>query len=150
MSTEEKPLLNFENARTEEQTAVMRRAVADGVCPFCREHIENYHPKPIIKEGRFWLVTENMSPYVGTKHHLLFVYTPKHVESVNEIPLEAFAELYYLLNQVRNDFWIKGGTLILRFGDNRYNGGSVSHLHAQLVVGDTDNPDYKPVRKRIG
>lgn len=149
-SVPDKPLLNFSHARTKEQITVMRKAVDDGVCPFCRESIESYHPKPIIREGKHWLVTENMSPYKGARFHFLFIYTPSHVESMSEISSEAFTELYYLLNQVRNDNRIKGGTLILRFGDNKYNGGSVSHLHAQLVVGDADSPDYEPVRTKVG
>jgi ATP adenylyltransferase len=146
----ERPLLRFENARTEEQISVMKKAEREGICPFCREYIERFHPKPIIREERYWLVTENMSPYKGTKFHFLFIYTPGHVESVSEISAEAFTELYYLLTRIRNDYWIKGGTFILRFGDNKYNGGSVSHLHAQLIVGDADNPDHEPVRTKIG
>jgi len=153
MSTKEdleRPLLNFENARTNEQVAIMEKARANGVCPFCREHIEKYHPKPIYKEEKYWLVTENMSPYDGTKFHFLFVYTPGHVESISEIPTEAFAELHFLLDQMREYLSIQGGTLIMRFGDNKYNGGSVSHLHAQLVVGDADDPNHEPVRTKVG
>jgi ATP adenylyltransferase len=141
---------NYANARTDEQVEVMKRAEVSGDCPFCRKNVTKYHPKPIIREGEFWLVTENMNPYDDTKHHFLLIYTKGHVKSIDEIPPVAFVELHKWICWLKDWFSIEGGTLLFRFGNNRYNGGSVNHLHAQIIVGDVDNPGHKGVRVKIG
>ena len=63
--------INVENSTREEQLLVMKQIQKDGVCPFCREHFETYHTKPILFETNHWVVTENAWPYPDTKHHFL-------------------------------------------------------------------------------
>ncbi len=147
---ENKSGLNLQNARTPEQQALMQKIVQDGVCPFCAEHFKTYHPKPILKETAYWFVTENMSPYTGTKHHFIFVYKPAHITRPSEIAPEAFADLFALVNAVVEEYKFPGGALFMRFGDTHYNGSSVEHLHAQLLQGDVDAPGHEPVRVKLG
>lgn len=147
---ENKSGLNLENARTPEQQALMQKIVADGVCPFCAEHFKKYHPKSILKETAYWFLTENMSPYVGTKYHFIFVYKPAHITTPSEITPEAFVDLFVLVNATVAEYNIPGGALFMRFGDTRYNGSSVVHLHAQLIMGDADTPGHEPVRVKLG
>ena len=145
----EKPMhVNLAHARTEEQMAVMEQIVHDGVCPFCQEHFLKYHPKPILKKGAHWLVTENAFPYNGARVHLLFVY----LQHIVLPPAESdhLSELFELITWARKEYGIRGGTLLLLFGETRYNGASVDHLHAHLVVGDADKPDHKGVRVKVG
>jgi len=142
--------LNLENARTPEQQALMERIVADGVCPFCAEHFRTYHPKPILKETDYWFFTENMSPYAGTKHHFIFVYKPSHVSVPSELPPEALADLFALMAEAVQEYQIPGGSFVMRFGDHRYTGGSVEHLHTHLLQGDADAPGHEPVRVKLG
>lgn len=142
--------LNMENARTPEQVALMEQIKKDGVCPFCAEHFTKYHPKPIIKETDSWFLTENMSPYKNTKHHFLFVYKKAHIRFPSEIDAEARIDLFNLVDEVVKDYHIEGGAFFMRFGDTRYNGSSVEHLHAHIVVGDIDNEGYEPVRVKMG
>ena len=142
--------LNHDNARTDDQKELMRRIEEDGICPFCAEHFTRYHPKPILHETPWWFVTENMSPYKGTKHHFIFVYKPEHVVRPEESSPEGLADLFRCITWATNTYSIPGGSFFMRFGDTKYTGSSVSHLHAHLIMGDCDDPDHEPVRVKLG
>jgi diadenosine tetraphosphate (Ap4A) HIT family hydrolase len=130
--------LDFNHARTPEQIEVMRRIVEDGVCPFC--HFETYHSKPILKEGKWWFVSENMSPYVGTQLHLIFVYK-EHATMSSEINPEAAKEVFELLSWAEKEYAREGGSFFVRFGKTEMTGGSVDHYHVQLIVGNAKGTD---------
>ncbi len=142
--------LNHDNARTPEQKALMAKIEADGVCPFCKEYFTSYHPKPIIKETEFWYVTENMSPYEGTSHHFIFVYKPAHISTPKELAPQASDDLFTLLTWVTETYQIEGGSFFMRFGNMEWNGSSVSHLHAQLVVGKRKGENAEALRVKLG
>ncbi|MDB5245497.1 MAG: Histidine triad domain protein [Parcubacteria group bacterium] len=143
-------LLNLKHAREPKQKALMEQIIADGVCPFCAEYFKKYHPKPIIKETDYWFLTENMSPYPGTKYHFILVYKPAHIRTPSEIAPEGAADLFALLDWAIAEYKIPGGSFFMRFGDTRYNGSSVQHLHGQLIMGDVDAPGHEPVRVKLG
>ena len=143
-------LLNFDHVRTPEQRALMEKIRADGVCPFCKEHLKEYHPRPIIRETDFWFLTTNMNPYEGTKYHFLFIYKLSHVRFPHDIAREARIDLFDLVDSVIHEHQIPGASFFMRFGDTRYNGSSVEHLHAHLIVGDVDAPNHEPVRVKLG
>lgn len=142
--------LNHDNARTDEQKRLMAQIEADGVCPFCAAHFTTYHPKPILKETDYWFVTENMSPYEGTSLHFLFVYKPAHINMLGEISPMAAQDLFMLLAWVTETYHIKGGSFFMRFGDMTWNGSSVEHLHAQLVVGTSNAESSDALRVKLG
>jgi diadenosine tetraphosphate (Ap4A) HIT family hydrolase len=142
--------LNVTAVRTPEQKELMEKIAADGVCPFCAEHFKKYHPKPILKETPYWFFTENMSPYVGTKYHFIFVYKPSHIITPEQLIPEAILDLYSLINEAVKTYEIPGGSFFMRFGDTRYNGSSVEHLHPQLLMGDVDAPGHEKVRVKLG
>jgi len=142
--------LNHESARTEEQKKLMAQIEKDGVCPFCAEHFKKYHPKPIIKETDYWFLTTNMSPYEGTKHHFLFVYKPAHINTFNAITSEAAQDLFALLAWVTKTYAVEGGSFFMRFGDTQYTGGSVAHLHAQLIAGQKQSDNTEALKVKLG
>ena len=142
--------LNHKNARTEEQKRVMAQIEADGVCPFCAEHFTTYHPKPILKETDFWFVTENMSPYDGTRLHFIFVYKPSHIISPKEMVPGALDDLLNCINWIVDENSVPGGSFFMRFGDPTYTGGSVDHLHAQFIVGEQESGQTEPIRVKLG
>jgi ATP adenylyltransferase len=129
-----KKAVNLAHARTKFQRDVMEQIKKDKVCPFCEVHFLKYHTRPIIKKGKHWILTENFAPYEGAKHHLLAV-SRKHVQSFVELSASAREELFALFAAESKKRGIKGGTVFMRFGDTDYTGGSVQHLHAQLVSG---------------
>ena len=137
--------VNLKNVRTDKQEAVMRQIEADGVCPFCSENLSKYHKKPIFFEGRFWFLTENQWPYEGSKIHLLAI-AKSHVDSLQDLPPEAGAELIELFGKGAKKFDIRGGTIAMRFGPTIQYASSVRHLHAHFIEPDVNNPDHLGIK----
>lgn len=127
----------------------MKRIMRDGVCPFCEENFLKYHTKPIIKKGKHWTLTENFEPYPGAKHHLLVV-SRTHVTDFSKLSGDARAEMFALFAAECKRRKIVGGTVFMRFGDTDFTGGTVEHLHAQLVSGATRDEGGEPIVTRIG
>ncbi len=125
---------------------LMERIAQDGVCPFCAEHVRKYHPKPILKETDHWFFTENMSPYVGTKHHFIFIYKPSHITTLSELPPEGWTDLHTILDWATAEYAIAGGTFALRFGASTRLSNSVAHLHAHFLEPDIDDPEHPGVK----
>ena len=121
----------------------------DGVCPFCPENLLKYHKNPILKEGFYWVLTKNMYPYEGAKHHILIIHK-KHIEKFEEIVPEAWSEIRRLVESFTKEENILGGTFMMRFGDTAHTGASVSHLHANLVSPDAEDKNRKPIIVRVG
>ncbi len=141
--------VDVEGSRYEDQKQQMEKIRDTGLCPFCPQQLSEYHKEPIIKEGTYWLVTKNQWPYAHTKVHLLLI-AKTHVTSLTDLAPEAGKELIELAAWAIQEFQIPGGGLVLRFGASEYSAGSVAHLHAQLVMPDLDDPEYEPVRIKIG
>jgi diadenosine tetraphosphate (Ap4A) HIT family hydrolase len=141
--------LDFNHTRTPEQIKVMKQIVEDGVCPFC--DFTKYHTKPIMKETKWWFLTENMAPYEGAKLSLLLVYK-KHIVMPSEIDPEASKELFELIGWVEKKYELEGGSIFIRFGKSEMTGGSVDHFHAQLIVGNAKGTDkeYDKLKVKLG
>lgn len=144
--------VNLRNARTEDQYKIMEMIQKEGFCPFCPEHISKAQLKPIIKQGKYWQIRENRWPYKNTRVHLIVIHN-RHVEKLSEISPEAAKELFELAKWAEDKYQILGGAIGIRFGDFHLNGGTVLHLHAHLIAADItnrDDPNYQPVRFRVG
>lgn len=141
--------VDIDNARVEEQKRVMEQIIADGDCPFCLENLKKYHPRPIIRETKHWLLTENAWPYENTKLHLLLI-AKTHFENLAGLTPEMGADYVELLKWVEQEYQVPGGGIALRFGDTNYSAGTVLHLHAQFIVPDIDKEDFQPTRFKIG
>lgn len=129
--------INLTNARSDAQRAVMQQIEERRECPFCRENLEKYHKNPILKEGRFWLLTENQWPYEKVKHQLLAIYKT-HVERLQDLDSEAGTELFSMFGEESRERKIEGGGVAIRFGsspDGNY-GSTVLHVHAHLIEPD--------------
>ncbi len=149
MTSEKKGFVNTANTRPGIYDAVIKDIAKKQVCPFCPEQLSNFHKNPILKEKDFWLATENMYPYKGAKKHILFIHK-KHLSNISELSNEAWSELHTIIKDILSEKDIPGGTLMMRFGDTRYTGASVTHLHAHLISPNPDAPDYEPVIARVG
>lgn len=141
--------VNVANTRSEEQREQMEEILAAGHCPFCDENLKKYHKAPILKEGKFWLLTANQWPYQHTKHHFLLIYR-EHVTNLAGVNPEAGKELIELAQWVEKEYSVPGGGIAMRFGDTDYSAGTVAHLHAQFLVPALDDEDFEPVRIKIG
>ena len=147
-----KPFVNLRNASTRQDAAykdVIQKIIKDGVCPFCPKNLTRYHKKPIIKTSRYWILTENMYPYPGAKHHMILIHK-KHIESIADISPAVWSELLELMRAETKKRAIAGGTFYIRFGNTSYTGASVTHLHANLISPDVRKKNRKPIMARVG
>ncbi|MFA6295205.1 MAG: hypothetical protein WC666_02150 [Candidatus Paceibacterota bacterium] len=134
-----------DNVRREDQKKVMAEIETANHCPFCTENLSKYHKNPILKEGKFWILTDNQWPYEKIKHQLLAIYKT-HIEHISEMDPDAGRELIELFKEEAMKRNIPGGGLAMRFGSNPEHGSygnSVLHIHAHLIEPDLDalNPD---------
>lgn len=127
-------LFNFRYARLPAQKAKMKELTAMGACVFCPKYLKPYHDNPIEKTGKYWVVTKNDYPYKGSSYHYLIIHR-RHIEHIQEISRPAFAELADHLKWLSKKYKLPAGGFAIRFGDSDYTGASISHLHAQLLVG---------------
>lgn len=141
--------INLNNAREDKQIEVMQKIAQEDHCPFCIENLRLYHQQPILKEGKYWLVTKNQWPYNHTKYHLLLIYKD-HAVKLSELNDQAGTELFQLIKELEKEFAFEGGGLAMRFGDTDFSAGTVNHLHVQLIVPDAMAKDFEPVRVKLG
>jgi len=141
--------LDLKNARKEEQIAVMKKIISDGVCPFCHDFVDNekpaYHSNPVLIETDFWVVTRNAWPYDHTKEHLVIVIK-RHILTPEEMKDEEILDLWNIIKKVKQELEITHSTFLMRSDSTGKTGATVQHLHAQLVVASGD----EPVITRIG
>ena len=140
MSENKNRFILKESTRLDNQRKVYDKIDAEGHCPFCRENFLKYHKLPIIKEGKYWILTENQWPYEKIKNQLLAVYTT-HIEHINDMDPLAGKELIEMFQAESKKRNIPGGGIAIRFGSNPEHGGygnSVLHLHAHLIEPDLD------------
>lgn len=141
--------LDLKNARKEEQVAVMKKIIADGVCPFCHDFIDKekpaYHSNPILVENDSWIVTRNAWPYEHTKEHLILV-VKRHILTPEEMTSEEVLDLWDAIKKTKQELGITHSTLLMRSDSTGMTGATVQHLHAQLVV----SAGEEPVITRVG
>jgi len=141
--------IDVDNAREADQRQVMEDIALAEHCPFCRKNLIKYHKQPILKEGKFWLLTRNQWPYKNTRHHFLLIYK-SHATKLSELSPAAGQELFAIAAEVERDFKLQGGGLAMRFGDTDYSAGTVNHIHVQLIEPDVDAVNFEPTRIKIG
>ena len=130
----------IDNIRREDQKKVMDEIANQKHCPFCAENLAKYHKKPIIKDGKYWVLTDNQWPYEKVKHQLLAIYKT-HIEHLSEMEPAAGAELIEMFKEEAAKRNIPGGGIAIRFGSNPEKGSygnSVLHLHAHLIEPDLE------------
>ncbi len=131
-------------AKRSNYSDVIASIIEAGHCPFCQEHFLQYHTKPILRTGTFWLVTKNAWPYEGTTQHFLLVSIP-HVEAIEDVVEDSWAELHTHIAYLKKKYKMQGVSLLMRSGEPSMTGASVRHLHAQLLVGVKRNTNTSPI-----
>ncbi len=112
---------------------IMRRAIEQDVCPFCKIK----EPNRAVLVGMFWTVIENAIYKENPSQHQPFVLVlkrhPKDVAGFVFKPEEG-AELFSFFNTLCGMYNIRGGGLALRFGDRPdLSGATLKHPHAHLI-----------------
>ncbi|HSX01468.1 MAG TPA: HIT family protein [Candidatus Saccharimonas sp.] len=143
-----RPLYYLPNARTDEQRAKMVRLEESGICMFCPEHLAAEQEGPIIEEADYWAVTFNQFPYAGSRLHFLLL--PKqHITDVADLSPEAWMELGWLLRVLRLRFEFEHYGFFVRNGHPAHTAGTIFHVHAHVVVGDTNDPAHEPIKVKL-
>ena len=96
---------------------VYKKIEKENFCPFCIENLHKNHDKPILKKGKYWLVTTNFEPYEGTDFHFLFIYKTKHLNDITKLKKEEQLEVFSLLKWVIKKYDLSFGSLLFRFGE---------------------------------
>jgi diadenosine tetraphosphate (Ap4A) HIT family hydrolase len=138
----------FGNARTAEQLAEMRRLDAAGICLFCPDGLARHARQRILLRTRHWAVTPNEFPYRGTSLHLLLV-PDQHAAGLLDLSEEVRQDFWQALAAVTREHKLSHYGLGVRNGDCRYTGATIRHVHAHVLVGDTEATDGPPVRMRF-
>ncbi len=126
---------------------IIKKIDNDGACPFCLENLKKYHKNPIIEENDSWIATDNMYPYEGAKFHVIFI-SKKHLTDISEISPQSWLKLQEIVVSISKKLKIKGGTTFMRFGDTKFTGASVAHIHAHLI---SPHPERKKaIMARVG
>lgn len=139
---------NYSGARVDAQLQRMKNLQSREVCAFCPQNITQETTSPIIFETDNWIVKENDYPYERTSVHLLLI--PKeHKTTISELSPKAQAEFMKVISEIEQKYSLISYALAMRSGDMRRNGGTVEHIHAHIIVGDTDDPNHEPVRFKV-
>jgi ATP adenylyltransferase len=138
----------FENYRTAEQLAEMRRLEAAGLCLFCPDSLSRHATQQILLQTRHWSVTPNEFPYPGTLLHLLLVPS-QHAADMLDLDQEVQQDFWPVLRAVRDRYHLSYYGLGIRNGDCRFTGATIRHVHAHVLVGDTDPENGAVVRMRF-
>lgn len=128
----EAPVVNPEFAKDEEYQRVLQEILTKGKCPFCPEYFL-YHKHPILFQIGEWKITRISWPYENARDHFL-ILGDAHKESFLELTQEDLEIVRQLVIWAVIEFSLPGGALTLRFGDPRYTGATVRHLHFHLIV----------------
>lgn len=126
----------------------MKDLEARGICMFCPEHIHNEARGSILLETKYWMIKTNDFPYNDTKIHVLII-PKKHVTTLTELSTQAKSAFLKLIDDYARSQNLDFYALGMRVGDMRYNGGSISHLHAHLIVGNVNNINHESVRFKM-
>lgn len=127
----------------------LNQIIASGFCPFCKEHLFKHHTQPLIFESHHWFVTRNAWPYEGTRFHFLFI-ARAHIEKAEDLSPTMWSDFLKLYQKLITRHQIKGATLLMRSGNTAVTGATVSHLHAQLIVGRPRTKLTEPIKALVG
>ena len=141
-------LTNIANAREVDQRSRMELSEENKKCIFCEEGLKEIHKLPILQENKTFFVTDNAFPYPGTNHHVLII-PKKHISNILEIDTESWGDLKQMIEWVVKERNLEGASLYLRFGNSKFTCGSLSHLHFQILVGDSHQDEPKENREKL-
>ncbi|MDO8575627.1 MAG: HIT domain-containing protein [bacterium] len=136
-----KEFVDNANTRPGEYRGVIKAISEKGFCPFCPENIEIHHKKP-LDVRTYWIITENMWPYEMTEKHILLIHR-NHLDHLNSMTVDSWIELLAIIKEMNTTLDISGGSFFMRFGDTKFTGASVSHLHCHLIQSNPNHEDYE-------
>lgn len=131
-------------AKSEEYKHVLAKITGHGKCPFCYENLRDYSfsKHTPVKTTHGWYLLLCSWPYKGARHHYLII-PKRHCESLEKLTAEDMRQVLQLARHAVKKFNIKGGGLLMRFGDSLYSGATVLHLHFHVMSPQVDTSKKK-------
>lgn len=146
---EEPSVVDIAHARSDEYRRALTQIAQDGNCPapYCQDKAD-YHTHEIDDSAQYWRVTQNSFNYKDARLKFLIIHKV-HIENILDMTLSAWTELHDIVRRLVAEHDIKGATLMMRFGDKSFTGGSVTHLHAHLIAGYPRAKNSPPITTLI-
>ena len=124
-----------------------RRDFETGNCPFC-----NPDPKvnTILYDHHGWIaweVPQNFTTRKSTLALQLVFFPKRHVRGLTELKNTEALGYFEVIGWAQERFKIPGGGIINRFGDMRYNVGTIMHMHATIMVPNREGEVVIPLQK---
>jgi len=113
----------------------------DKFCPFCSSELERRGRTPFATIGG-WMVLGNEFPHKNTAQMWLIV-PRRHLSDPSELNGQDWRDIGGCFAVCRTDLGITDGGVMFRFGDPRFNVGSVEHLHLN-VIEPICGKEYRP------
>ncbi len=142
-----KRVVDGRNAHTPRYRKVIEHIEAKGVCPFCPKNFK-YHTEPVLKRRGSWFITKNFNPYPSARHHFIVIGTAHH-EQLSDLTSKDFAYIGWLLKWAERTYRLQGGAFAMRFGNTRYTGATIVHLHCHLIVPRLEHRTVGGRRQRL-
>lgn len=140
---------NVGNVVSPEYRAHMAETVEKGLCPFCDpDQGGGFDPKvnKVILSGNYHRCWKNPFAHGHQVGHFMIV-PYQHVLNMNDLPKEAWLERENLIQQLIEQYNLRGGGIVTRFGENELNAGTVAHAHSQIMAPDGTGPVVAPFYK---
>ncbi len=111
-----------------------RENIEKGRCPFCT--INRTVHTVLYEEGGWiaWEVPQIFTTRKSTLSLQLVFFPGRHLRRPTELNRSERLARYDVLDWIEETYDIPGGGIISRFGDMRYNVGTVMHMHETIMV----------------
>lgn len=124
-----------------------RKNFAEKRCTFCELDEKINEVRHEAFGWRLWEVPQNFTTRKSTLRLQLVLAPKRHVRNpwnLNKDEQRGYFEMLWWANQ---SFAMPGGGIINRFGDMRYNVGTVMHMHATIMVPNREGSVIVPLQK---
>jgi len=135
--------VNLMGCRSFDQFCCTARGLQDPeqFCPFCQSEMRRRGRKADFEKGH-WLLIKNEFPHKNTRQMYL-VIPRQHIVSLSELSTSDWLDLANLIEKCARQYHIEGGGIMWRFGDARFNAGTVEHLHINIIE-PIPGKEYRP------
>lgn len=121
----------------EEYAADLAQIEEAGVCPFCPGQLR-WHPNPVLARDGEWFLTRIRENYKNARDHFLII-GDKHKINLAQLLPDDLESVWTLAGIAQRQAGADGGALCLRFGDTKWTGATVQHLHFHVIFPDIDD-----------
>ncbi len=138
-------VLTLTRARKYKQYLAMIEAYKKGDCVFCDPLGEK---NVVLHAADGWRIWENPYPEPNTSLHLVLA-PARHIDTDRLPGVEEFIAVGKLFAWAveRYSNRLIGGGVLMRFGSPEFNAGTISHLHAHIMVPDLNGEVRLPLAK---